>query len=131
MPKYYSKDMRAAALQCVEGGKSRSDIIEFFGISLKTLSNWIRLDKSGLDLLPNKRTSYHCSKGLCDALLQEIFDTPDILLEELSKKYERSQSTIHYHLKKLGITHKKNYALQEARREKKTSVFGRDCTAQP
>jgi len=122
MPRYYSKDMRIAVLRCVEEGKRHSEIVEFFGISLKTLSNWLRLNKENASLLPNRRNSYSCSQRLRESLLHEINSHSDIMLEELSKKYRRSISTIHYHLKKLSITRKKNDFIQRARRGKKTEV---------
>jgi transposase len=42
MGKGYSVDMRKAAVASVENGKVQSKVADYFGISLKTLSNWLR-----------------------------------------------------------------------------------------
>jgi len=63
--------MRIAVLRCVEEGKRHFEIVEFFGISLKTLSNWVRLNKGNMVLLPNRSNSYSCSQSLRESLLYD------------------------------------------------------------
>jgi len=112
MPKYYSQDMRVAALECVERGESRQDIIKFFGISLKTLSNWVQLHRNNQDLKPNKRGCYSESNNLDNLLSQMVLDNPDFTLDEFSELIPQHRTTIFYHLKKMGITRKKNHAIR-------------------
>ncbi len=116
MPKYYSQDMRLAALSCISRGEKREDIIKFFGISLKTLSNWVRMERNGDDLLPNIRVSYHDGASFREQLKQTLKLNPDLTLDELSELLPRHRTTIFYHLNKLGITRKKNHAIRGARR---------------
>jgi len=115
MPKYYSEDMRKAALDAVSRGESRKEIIKFFGISLKTLANWIKLKRSGEDLRPNKRGSYKEAKSVRERLLEVISRQPDLTLDELSELLSKHRTTIFYHLKKLGVTRKKNDATRRTR----------------
>ncbi len=115
MANYYSKDMRVAALKCIKQGKSHADIIGFFGISRKTLSNWVRLERTKSDLEPNKRTSYKKSKDLRNSILSVIKANPDLTLDELAEVIPKHRTTIFYHLKKLGITRKKNHPIRRTR----------------
>ena len=112
MPKYYSKDMRVAALECVKRGENRQDIIKFFGISLKTLSNWVQLERDNQDLEPNQRGYYSDSNDLHKLLSQLVLDHPDFTLDEFSELIPKHRTTIFYHLKKMGITRKKNHAIR-------------------
>jgi len=112
MPKYYSKDMRVAALNCVERGERHEDIIKFFGISLKTLSNWVRLSNENGDLQPNKRQDYSKNENLRSALSQVVLENPDLTLDEFAEIIPKHRTTIFYHLKKLGITRKKNHTIR-------------------
>lgn len=116
MPKYYSKDMRAAALGCIDRGEKREEIIKFFGISLKTLSNWIRMERENKDVTPNSRTSYRAGASFRDQLKEVLQANPDLTLDELSESLPRHRTTIFYHLNKLGITRKKNHIIRRARR---------------
>jgi len=119
MPKYYSKDLRLAALSCVSRGERREEIIKFFGISLKTLSNWVRLERESKDLTPNKREGYDSAKSFKTLLLQAVSDYPDRTLDEFSEQLCKHRTTIFYHLKQLGVTRKKNEALRGAKKKDK------------
>lgn len=112
MPKYYSQDMRLAALSCISRGEKCEDIIKFFGISLKTLSNWVKMERKGGDLSPNIRVSYRDGDSFRDQLKQVLKCSPDLTLDELSELLPRHRTKIFYHLNKLGITRKKNHAIR-------------------
>jgi transposase len=114
MPKYYSKDLRVAALSCISRGETREDIIKFFGISLKTLSNWVRMEREGGEVSPNARVSYRGGDSFRNQLKQVLQENPDLTLDELSERLPKHRTTIFYHLNKLGITRKKNNAIRGA-----------------
>lgn len=52
----YSKDLRIRAVDAVDRGISRSDVVETFSISLTTLKRWLRMRRQGKDLSPGIST---------------------------------------------------------------------------
>jgi transposase len=49
----YSKDLRLKVLDAVERGVPRKEVSELLGISLSTISRYVKLKDSGEDLAPN------------------------------------------------------------------------------
>jgi transposase len=101
MGKGYSVDMRKAALASVENGKVQSKVAEYFGISLKTLSNWLRKSRQTGDLSPAIKSSYKSHNICCNTLQIQIQQKPDSTLLELANRFNTSISNIDYHLRKL------------------------------
>ncbi|MEX0961237.1 MAG: IS630 transposase-related protein [Simkaniaceae bacterium] len=52
----YSLDLRKKALRYLDKTGDRKKVVEAFGITLRTLVNWIRREKEGV-LPPKSRTS--------------------------------------------------------------------------
>ncbi|MDQ3507691.1 MAG: helix-turn-helix domain-containing protein, partial [Actinomycetota bacterium] len=52
----YSKDLRARAVEAVERGVPRRDVVGAFSISLTTLKRWLRKKRAGEDLSPGTST---------------------------------------------------------------------------
>jgi transposase len=52
----YSKDLRVRAVEAVERGIPRKDVVETFSISLTTLKRWLRKRREGRDLSPGTST---------------------------------------------------------------------------
>jgi transposase-like protein len=52
----YSKELRIRAVDAVERGIPRKDVVETFSISLTTLKRWLRKRKDGEDLSPGTST---------------------------------------------------------------------------
>ncbi len=48
----YSKDLRLKVLSAVERGVPRREVSEFLGISVSTISRYVKLKASGEDLAP-------------------------------------------------------------------------------
>jgi transposase len=48
----YSKDLRLKVLDAVERGVPRRRVSEFFGISLSTISRYVKLKASGREITP-------------------------------------------------------------------------------
>ena len=46
----YSKDLRIRAVDAVDRGISRGEVVETFSISLTTLKRWLRMRREGKDL---------------------------------------------------------------------------------
>ena len=109
----YSIALRQRAIKFVidEGG-SQKDACKVLGIGTRTLSNWLRKYRETGDFSPEKRGQYRKRKVDINLLKQMISETPDATLEELAKPFDVYPSTIDYHLKKLGITRKKNHIVR-------------------
>ena len=52
----YSKDLRIRAVEAVERGIPRKEVVEIFSISLTTLKRWIKMSTEGKDLSPGVST---------------------------------------------------------------------------
>jgi len=52
----YSKDLRLRAVEAVERGIPRKDVVETFSVSLTTLKRWLRKRREGEDLSPGTST---------------------------------------------------------------------------
>jgi len=52
----YSKDLRTRAVDAVERGIPRREVVEIFSISLTTLKRWLKMSREGRDLSPGVST---------------------------------------------------------------------------
>ena len=52
----YSKDLRIRAVDAVNRGIPRREVVETFAISLTTLKRWLRMNREGKDLSPGTST---------------------------------------------------------------------------
>ena len=123
----YSLALRERAIQFVEHeGGSRQDACRVLGIHISTLTNWLRKYREVGHVRRESREHSRVQKVDKTVLAQMVEAHPDATLEELAAPFDVYPSTIDYHLRKLGITRKKNHALQGAGRRKKASVSCRD-----
>ncbi len=63
----YSKDLRTRAVDAVERGIPRREVVEIFSISLTTLKRWIKTRREGKDLSP----------GISTGRRRRILSTPE------------------------------------------------------
>lgn len=126
MPKVYSADFRLQAIRCVERGKSREEVCDFFGIGSGTLSRWLSQYREDGSLTCNARAGYAVRKVDRELLRQRVAASPDATLQEWADHFGTHPSVIDYHLRKLRITRKKNHALRGAKRSGSTNVHSRD-----
>jgi transposase len=52
----YSKDLRIRAVDAVERGIPRKEVVEIFSVSLTTLKRWLKIRREGKDLSPGIST---------------------------------------------------------------------------
>ncbi len=52
----YSKDLGTRAVNAVDRGISRREVVEIFSISLTTLKRWLKIRREGKDLSPGTST---------------------------------------------------------------------------
>ena len=114
----YSKDLRLRALEAVERGIPRRDVLETFSVSLTTLKRWLRKRREGEDLSPGTSTGRK-RHILADAeeertLWEQLEENEDATLERHCEMWEQkrgvrvSRSAMSRAIRhKLGWTYKK------------------------
>ena len=114
----YSKELRIRAVDAVERGIPRKDVVETFSISLTTLKRWLRKRREGEDLSPGTSTGRK-RRILADAeeeraLWQQLEENDDATLERHCEMWEQergvrvSPSAMSRAIRgKLGWTYKK------------------------
>jgi transposase len=83
----YSKDLRIRAVEAVERGIPRKEVVEIFSVSLTTLKRWLRMRREGKDLSP----------GISTGRKRRILATPEekrLLWEQLQ---ENDDATLERH----------------------------------
>jgi transposase len=114
----YSKDLRVRAVEAVERGIPRRDVVETFSISLTTLKRWLRKRREGQDLSAGTSTGRK-RRILADqeeerALWKQLEENDDATLEHHCEMWEAkrgvrvSRSAMSRAIRhKLGWTYKK------------------------
>ena len=80
---------------------------ERFDIPIRTLFRWQR------QLEPVTRRNKPATKIDMGALSQHVTDHPDAYLHEIAEAFDVTPQAIHYALKRLGISYKKNAATSQ------------------
>lgn len=101
----YSIDLRNKALDYIANGGSRSEASKIFGVTTRTLANWLSRKKQN-DLAP-KMNGSKPSKIDNEKLKQYIIDHPDSYLREIAEAFSSTLQAVFYACKRLGITLKK------------------------
>jgi transposase len=126
----YSKELRIRAVDAVERGIPRKDVVETFSISLTTLKRWLRKRKDGEDLSPGTSTGRKrrilATLEEKQALWQQLEENDDATLERHCQLWEAkrgvriSPSAMSRAIRhKLGWTYKKDAGGHRARRREK------------
>jgi len=126
----YSKDLRTKAVEAVERGIPRKDVVETFSVSLRTLKRWLRKRREGEDLSPGTSTGRK-RRILATAeeeslLWEQLEEHDDATLERHCEMGERktgvrvSISAMSRAIReKLGWTYKKDAGGHRAKRGEK------------
>jgi transposase len=101
----YSYDLREKALSYIENGGTKKSASKIFGVTIRTLDNWIVRNKKGV-LAPKRRRSSP-SKINSDQLRQYIQEHPDAYLKEIAKQFGSTLQAVFYACRRLKITLKK------------------------
>lgn len=117
----YSHDLRIKALDYIEKGGSKEDASRIFGITLRTLFNWIKRKKQGC-LAPNQRRKRKPHKIDDEKLKAYIQEHPDSYLREIAQFFETTITAVFYACKRLKITLKKRHpSIKKGTRRKEKS----------
>lgn len=109
----YSVALRERAIKFVETENgSPKEACAVLGIHSSTLTKWLKRYRETGEISPVSRGKYRKQKVDIEHLKRYVSNHPDATLSELAEPFGVFPSTIFYHLKKLGITRKKNHALR-------------------
>ena len=100
----YSTDLRKRVLDFINNGGSKAAAKRTFGISRRTIYNWL---ETGDPLVYEKPGPKGPRNIDYDALRQHVADSPDATLIERAKHFGVSKGCISYAFEKLNITRKK------------------------
>lgn len=118
----YSLDLRKKAIEYVESGGSQTNAANIFGVSSRTIWNWIQRKQQG-KLEPKK---YETSPRKIDdeQLKQFIKKYPDAYLREIAEVFDVDPSAVFYAFKRLKITLKKRRATtKKGMRKREGTLF--------
>ncbi len=114
----YSKDLRLKVLEAVERGVPRREVSELLGISLSTISRYVKLKVSGRQIAPKpspgRKAKILASHDHKRALWCQLEGNDTATLEEHSEMFEKergvsvSVATMSRTVRKLGWTFKKD-----------------------
>jgi transposase len=120
--KAYSRDLRIRALEALDQGTPRSDVIRVFGVSTATLTRWRRRQRETGSLAESPRPGPPGVKtvGMPAALGPRLEEQPDATLEEHCEWWEATSGTRVSHatmsraITALGWTRKKTRTANSA-----------------
>ncbi len=91
----YSKELRLRAVEAVERGIPRKDVVETFSISLTTLKRWLRKRREGKDLSPGTSTGRRrrilATLEEKKALWEQLEENGDATLERHCEMWEHKR----------------------------------------
>ena len=109
MSRSYSFDLRTKVMTYLGVGHTKKEASEVFGISLKTIYNWLSLKEETGSVKAKAMKSYEPSKIKGKDLEDYISAHPDVYLEEIAVVFKVSISGIWRALKRLKISRKKSH----------------------
>lgn len=115
----YSKDLRLKVLDAVERGVPRKEVSEFLGISISTISRYVKLKASGREIAPKpspgRKAKILASPAHRRALWRQLEENDTATLEEHREMLEKergvcvSVATMSRAVRKLGWSFKKDH----------------------
>ena len=100
----YSTDLRKRVLDFIKNGGSKAAAKRTFGISRRTIYNWLATEDPFASEKPGPKGPRHIDY---EALGHHVADFPDATLAERAKHFGVSTNGIFYALTQLNITRKK------------------------
>ena len=101
------KRFRETVLNYIDKGHTMQEAHEVFEVGTTTIKEWKKLKKETGTL--EKRPLNRTNRKICpDRLKSYIAEHPDSYLSEIAEVFNCTYSAIHYALKRLKITRKKN-----------------------
>ena len=131
----YSKDLRVRAVDAVERGIPRKDVVETFSVSLTTLKRWIKKRREGQDLSPGTSTGRKrrilANAEERRALWEQLEENDEATLAEHCQMWEElrgvrvSPSAMSWAIRhKLGWTYKKRRWVPPSETKRREALSG-------
>lgn len=118
----YSHDLKLKALDYLEKGNSRLEASQIFGVTTRTLFNWIKQKEAGC-LAPRKRKERRPHKVDSEKLKSYLKEHPDAYLREIAQFLGATVTAVFYACKRLKINLKKRHHSIENEMRKKEKNF--------
>lgn len=120
----YSLDLRQKALNYIANGRSRSEASRIFGVTTRTLANWLSRQKQH-DLAPKMKGSSP-SKIDGEKLKHYIKEHPDSYLREIAEAFSTTLQAIFYACRRLNITLKKRSSITKKEMRRGERYLGKN-----
>jgi transposase len=104
----YSTDLRKKALDYIEKKGSKEEASHIFGVTIRTLFNWIKRKKEGC-LAQSQRKQRRPHKIEDEKLKTYLKEHPDAYLREIAQFFGAPITTVFYACKRLKINLKKRH----------------------
>lgn len=112
----HSSDIRVRVLDFIRGGGSKAEAARIFKVSRGCIYTWLA---RGNDISARKPGPRGSHKVDMSALAARLRETPDICLTELAVAFGVYPSTLHYAVKRLQVTRKKNVPIFSGNMQKR------------
>jgi transposase len=107
----YSEDYRKRAIEYMDKGHTGKELYEVFGIYPSAIERWRKL----LSATGSLKTQYkETRRGKIDLekLTEALKEQPEAYLKSHAIKFDCTKQAVHYALKRLKVTNKKNIHIQ-------------------
>jgi transposase len=118
----YSTDLRARVIEYVEKGHTQKESAARFGVSDRTVWNWVKLKREtgSLKVEAVPRSPHKLPN---EELVSYVRAHPDAYLKEIAEHFNCGVSSVHGALKRLGITYKKTPFVSRKKRRKTETIY--------
>jgi transposase len=118
----YSEDLRVKVVEFLKKGHTIKETAETFGISMKSVSIWKKMDKEGkrlvFEFVPRSPHRINHEK-----LLTYVKEHRDAYLREIAAHFSVGLTTIWNALHRLGVKYKKTKNLQRSGSRKAEKIY--------
>ena len=103
----YDKKFRESVLDFIDKGNTQEAAHKLFGVGTTTIKEWkkLKLETGNLEVRPLNRKG---RKICAEELESYIAEYPDSYQNEAAEHFGCTQPAVHYALKRLNLTRKKN-----------------------
>ena len=118
----YSEDLRVKVVEFIKKGHTHREAAEVFGVCMKSICTWKKLDKEGkrlvFEFVPRSPHRINHEK-----LLAYVKEHPDAYLREIAAHFSVGLTTIWNALHRLGVKYKKTKNLQRSGFRKAEKIY--------